>query len=284
MDRSHQRGFTLVELVAVIALLGIVSVGVFGFIGSSTQVYVNAYERDQLLSDARYVLKRFNRELRGAMPGSVRITESSGFACMEYVPIMTSTQYGDIPVAPEAKADQIELVPLGLSHDSNQYRIYVYPLDSSEVYIDSGNVPDDDNKVAFLGSDANTQPSTDDPAKNMVELVNTSGIPDETHFSDDSPAKRLYVADNPVAFCLENGEIRRYTSYGYMSSLNKGLMGTGVLMAENLVNDLSEPTDTPFRVATTTLQSNAVVQLRLLFERNDQVVVFHNEIHVSNSP
>jgi MSHA biogenesis protein MshO len=60
-------GFTLIELVMVILLLGILAAGVTSFIGLSTQTYLNVTERDEIISTARFALERLNREVRNSL-------------------------------------------------------------------------------------------------------------------------------------------------------------------------------------------------------------------------
>ncbi len=71
---SHKRGFTLVELVIVLVVLAIVSVGITGFIRSSTQIFIDASERERLLREGSFAVERINREISTALPNSVRLT------------------------------------------------------------------------------------------------------------------------------------------------------------------------------------------------------------------
>ena len=73
LGRTTSNGFTLVELVTVIIVLGIVSVGISGFIRTGLDIYSDVTEREQLLGDSRFVVERLNRELRMAVPHSVRV-------------------------------------------------------------------------------------------------------------------------------------------------------------------------------------------------------------------
>ncbi|MEC9260142.1 MAG: prepilin-type N-terminal cleavage/methylation domain-containing protein, partial [Pseudomonadota bacterium] len=69
----HNRGFTLIELVTVIVILGVASAGIASFVRGSMQTYIDVSTREQLLSESRFAIERLKRELRNAVPNSVRI-------------------------------------------------------------------------------------------------------------------------------------------------------------------------------------------------------------------
>lgn len=79
-SRLQARGFTLIELVMVILLLGVMVTFSSQFIGIGTQIYGDASSREQLMSDARFAMERLNRELRDAVPGSVRVEDAGGWS------------------------------------------------------------------------------------------------------------------------------------------------------------------------------------------------------------
>ena len=60
------RGFTLIELVVVILLLGVMATFTSQFISTGTQLYADASAREQLMSDVRFGVERLNREVRDA--------------------------------------------------------------------------------------------------------------------------------------------------------------------------------------------------------------------------
>ena len=124
------------ELIIVMIIMGVMSVGIAGFIKLSTQTYLNVTERDELLANARFAVERLNREVRNALPNSMRTNGK----CLEFVPIIASTVYTEIPVVPEPLANIIDVIPFKIS-DSVEYNcndcgdfVMVYLLDDMEVY------------------------------------------------------------------------------------------------------------------------------------------------------
>ncbi len=101
LQYKKQSGFTLIELVTVIVILGILSVGISSFLKFGAQIFVDATDRDKILSSARFAIERLNRELRGAVPNSARILVNNGNHCIEFTPIAHSFVYIDIPVSPD---------------------------------------------------------------------------------------------------------------------------------------------------------------------------------------
>ncbi|WP_088329522.1 type II secretion system protein [Lacimicrobium sp. SS2-24] len=262
-----RRGFTLIELVTVIVILSIVSVGIFSFVGVGTRIYVDVTERDQILSEARFVIERLNRELRNAVPNSIRISDN--YRCIEFAPIAWSSFYEDVAVAPQTASDEITVADLSGYQRQINDRVIIYPLQPDHIY---------------LGSDShNVAPDANPVSGNVLRLTSAH------QFAADSPAQRLYIGRTPVSYCLlANNRLTRHTGYAYRdvqseSPTNAGI-GRGVLMAQYVINDPLDANDRPFRLESATLNRNALVQLQLRFELNEELVVFNNEVHLPNVP
>jgi MSHA biogenesis protein MshO len=279
LSMKQTRGFTLVEMVTVIVLIGILSVGVSGFLKFGTQVYVDVTNRDELISSARFVIERLNREIRSALPNSVRVNNNTAgtMQCLEYTPIVLSTTYLDIPVAPEPERDTftvIKFIEPKAPVIFNNLSVAVYPL-SADV-----DVYNDNNKIFALDNTVNINKVTD------PEWIIT--LDEKSVFAEDSPTKRLYFIGDAISYCVQNLQITRHSNYTRDSdnipietSTNKG-----VLMANYNRVGTVDGVDYgfPFRVSGATQSRNAIVSTKFDFTRNDETLYFNNEIQVPNVP
>jgi len=71
-------GFTLVEMITSLAILGILSAIVASFLQIPIQGYFDVSRRAQLTDAADLALRRMSRELQGALPNSVRVAGACG--------------------------------------------------------------------------------------------------------------------------------------------------------------------------------------------------------------
>ncbi len=79
------RGVTLVEMIVVIAITGILAAVVAVFIRRPVEGYIDAARRAELSDIADTALRRITRDLRSALPNSIRITAAGGVTYLEYL-------------------------------------------------------------------------------------------------------------------------------------------------------------------------------------------------------
>lgn len=92
-----QRGFTLIEMIVVIVITGIIAGIVAIFIQAPVQGYVDSSRRAELTDIADTALRRMARDVRIAVPNSVRTAACPG-NCFEFVMTRTGGRYrNDLP-------------------------------------------------------------------------------------------------------------------------------------------------------------------------------------------
>jgi MSHA biogenesis protein MshO len=88
-----QRGFTLVEAIIVMVLTGILAGVMVLFIRQPVQNYVDAAARADLTDTADLALRRMARELRTALPNSIRTTFNNGVWYVQFIPTKAGGRY-----------------------------------------------------------------------------------------------------------------------------------------------------------------------------------------------
>lgn len=279
MARS-ERGFTLVEMVTVILILGILVVGVSSFIIFGTRIFVESSSVDQVLSQSRFAVERMTRELRSAVPNSVRLNGNGlTYQCVEFAPIEASTTYLAMPIAPSAAALTGTVILNATDNIKDNQYIWIYPLTDNDVYNSARQKRAQIKTFTPLGEPPN-------PA-NQVTLTFMAS----TRFAEASPRQRIYFGSSPVSYCFEKSSssneliLKRYTGYGLnVSQPTPSSMSAGVLMAQNVANALNDSADLPLILTPSSLVNNAMVHLQPRFNVNGETFQYRHQVQVINVP
>lgn len=275
------RGFSLIEMIVVIVILGVLATGISTFINFGTQIYSDATEREQVVSSARFAIERLNREIRNAVPNSIRVnnngltTAASAKQCIEFTPIVLSTIYTEIAVSPEPASNEIKVIRFdeGLFNGgfSPSLKVGVYLLNPSELYSGSS------DKVFTL-----LNKTIDKPTEPEFENEWTLKLESEEAFAENSPTNRLFFFNQSVSYCVHNSQLTRHQNYS--RDADNIPTSTGILMAENITMHDGLTLIPPFKLTDSTQLRNSMVMVKLTFTSNMESIVFNNEIQVSNVP
>ena len=260
MGAAQQKAFTLVELITVIMVLGILSIGTVRFITDSSKGFASTIARSQLAGDARFAVERISISMRDALPNSVRVAGP----CIEFIPTLAATTYTTLPTA--VAAGSFRAVPFDPAVIPAGARAAVYP--SAAIY-NEGNPGEISPAVVVSAPDA----------ANEI----TVSLPMPHQFTSESPSKRVFLVAEPVSYCVDGERLWRYQGYGFSSvqpglAVLPGARPDRTLIAEH-VNAAA-----PFSVSTATLTRNAIVQIEVEFARGGDSVSIEDTIQVRNVP
>jgi len=265
-----RRGFTLVEMIVVIAITGILAAVVAVFIRRPVESYVDAARRAELTDIADTALRRITRDVRTALPNSIRVTTAGNVTYLEYLQTSGGGRYraetdstgaGDILdfIAADTAFDVIGTMPAIAAGNS----IVVYNLSPTGS---SANAYSGDNRAAYSSNTATT-----------ITLAAA------TLFPYQSPGKRFQVVDHAVTYACDPlpggaGVLRRYWNYGIVDPQPTSPGGSNALLASNI-------TGCSFNYTTSgPTARTGILALNLQITGGGETVWLFQQAHISNVP
>ena len=250
-------GFTLVEMVVVIAVLGVLSLGSVYFISRSSEGYADVQDRQVVAQRARFTLERMARSVRNALPGSVRV--SAG--CLEFVPLVAGSSYLDLPLATPAMtmrvvppdAASLNGMRVAVAGGGDVYTLATSSVISSPVTLTA---PDAQGEVTVAFAGAHQFPAA-------------------------SAGSRLFWVDEPVSYCVDGGNLYRYSNYGFQVTQPTPASLPTTLPGRSL---MATTASAVFNLSPATLQRNALVQLNLQLGVGDVAFDVAANVQVRNVP
>lgn len=256
-------GFTLIEMIIVIVLLGILSVGSVRFISQTTQGVIDTGERQRIASIGLVAMEKISRELRQALPNSIRVDSAN--ECIEFVPIAGGSEYTSIPIL--TASNTVTAIKTGYAGSLNTTydRIAVFPTVLSQVYggADPGPIS---SLIAAL------------PSTTPIETITLSS---DHQFLSDSPERRLFIVKDPVTFCYGSGYLYRYKNYGFQSIMGTSRPATFAAGREVIVSNISGAT---FTYVPASLSRNGVVKINLVLIDGGETQILDYEVIIRNVP
>lgn len=259
---ERQNGFTLVEVIVSLVIVGILGVGVVNFIGRSTQGYADTAERQQLAIIGWIVSEKISRDVRDSLPNSIRL--NAGESCMELVPTTAGTDYVNVPVVASANSAEVVNFVAGATPSAG-HRLAVYPNSLTGLY-----------NLSSTGTISSTISSISAGSEADSRTINLSG---SHQFLTDSPTRRLYAVDNPVMYCFEGSQLLRYSAYGFNANMPApASAGDPVVIGSRLANGV-------FNYIPSTLTRNGVLTFSFTVTGSDGAQqVISQEVQIRNVP
>ena len=267
-QKTLQRGFTLVELIMVIVIMGVIGGMVSVFMKAPIDAYFASARRAALTDVADTAVRRMARDIGKALPNSIRNPNNQ---CLEFIPTKTGARYrADVDAA--GNGDILDFAAADTSFDM---------LGANSALADQAIAVGDLVAVYNLGI----------PGADAYDLANTSAVtgvgagtlPNETKITITSKLfplasgnNRFHVipgGENVVAFVCSGGNLRRTVR----AFADAACPATGPILANNVgsCNLVYNGSD---------LQRNALVQLSFTITDSAETVSLYHEVHVNNTP
>jgi MSHA biogenesis protein MshO len=277
-NRPHQKpqsGFTLIEAVMTIILLGIVAGVLAPFIAQSMTAFQDTSRRSEMTARARLALERIAREVRIAVPNTIRTV--AGGTGVEFISTKVGGRYmsRNDPFAPgvytnasryHKNANLTSLFILGTSYTN-------FAATDSLVIYNTSPATLAASSVLLTGvADQDADGDGNDEVQLLSFAANSWGVESTTqHYQIANFTHELGLVGNAIHWRRVAGINAIYDGNVDYGAGNPMLISSGALTAT-------------FEYLPTSLTSNAILKVTLRLTEDGESITVSQEIHVRNSP
>jgi len=279
------RGFTLVELVITIAVGSVVVAFMAMFIVTPMTIYTSQTRRATLVDAADSALRFIGRDLRAALPNSVRVSASGSVTALELLATTDGARYQDsgplsnpalaldLTAADGAFATTVPFTQVILPWTSNAYFLSIYNIGvpGANAYEMANVITPPGTTIAIsAGATANQDLVTLSPA---------------FQFAFGSPGQRVFLVSGPVSYLCDTAAatLTRYSGYSIASTQSASAAvlnaagASATLVASNVAG-------CQFVLSAGTAQRNGLATLKLQIAQSGESVQLLHQVEVVNAP
>lgn len=265
MMQREIRGFTLVELVITMILMGIVGSMLVTVVQSPINAYFEAQRRAQLSNTADIALRSLAREVRTALPNSIRVSAVGSTVYLEYIATSGGGRYRS-KMASSGLSDPLDFTAADTGFDV----LGLLPAIPSGASIAVMNLGGGTGSDAYAGNNLAANASASGGKITFSSFL----------FPFDSPAARFFVVSGPVTYACNpsSGILSKYSGYALaLTQPTPPLGGSASLVVGNVsacsINYDTISGRTGSLAISLTVSSSAGESIRLF-----------NQISIANSP
>lgn len=281
---GKQKAFSLLELILVIVLLGVMAGGAGLLITTPIQAYNAQLSRQQLVDQAEMALRQIARDIRRALPNSVRV-DPTGTA-IEMVNTVDGARYRDEFGGGFTADDDILSFTTADSHFNFlgllnfsaigvlvNRRLVIYNTIPANIYNEAVTGP-----VPGIITPPGTTLTLSNPAGEHHIEMNPA-----FRFSQQSPGQRAFIIDGPISYICNTGtrRIMRYSNYSFQVGQPTAAPGGG--QSGPVVTQLSSCS---INYSAGTAQRGGIVTLQISLNdlATGETISLLHQVHVENVP
>lgn len=281
----RSRGFTLVELVITISISSIVLSFMAMFILTPMNAYSSQTRRADLVDAADSALRIMGRDLRVAVPNSVRIGGGGSISAIELLASVDGARYRDSgPLADPARELDFSdadgafatTVPFGyvsLPFSSSTHYLVIY-----NVGVPGANAWDMANVITPMGTQI-------DIAAGAAANENLVTLAPAYRFAWGSPNKRVFLVEGPVTYLCDTsaGTLTRYSGYAISATqpVTAVALAAAGATAARVAADVGA---CDFSFSAGTAQRTGLATLALQLTRAGERIQLLHQVHLVNAP
>ncbi len=204
------RGFTLIEMVMVIVLMGIIIAVIAPLAAQPFRAYQASKDRAQLVSLADQAFFLMQRDIHAALPNSIRVN-STGTA-FELIHVVSAGRYR----AQDSGLTGSDTLDFTTADSSFQVAgPFTQPPAGSQLVI---------YHTGQTGADAYAGDAVITPAGTTLTVTNNNPeslitLSSAHQFPYPSPMQRFYVVDTPITYMCKNSQLWRYDQYSLQTTV-----------------------------------------------------------------
>jgi MSHA biogenesis protein MshO len=294
---SKQMGFSLLELILVIVLLGILASGAGLLITTPIKAYNDQLRRTQLVDMAEMSLRQIARDIRGALPNSIRINPNmeTGVTALEMVNIVAGARYRDEAGGSDDATFTEPLHTLDFNQADTDfnflgtlvYGVTTIPTGQRLVIYSTAPI----NFYAAASSNDNfgiVTPANSTLTLSQIGLEQHLKIDPAFEFTDPSPGQRSFLTDGAVSYIcdpLGQAKMTRYTDYEFQVDQPTTNIALSDLPGVQQGDVVAQLTACSINYDAGTAQRGGIVTLSItLSDDTGEGVTLLHQVHVVNVP